>query len=61
MKRLGSMPGDFFADLEGAVTSLLSTDGRAYVDRGAGLLQVTDFPERMDAVARYLDRVVRRA
>ena len=40
---------------------LLSTSGRAHVNRGAGLLQVTDFPERVDAVGRYLDRVVLRA
>jgi type II secretory pathway component GspD/PulD (secretin) len=31
------------------------------VDRGAALLQVTDLPERVDAVGRYLDRVTRRA
>jgi len=31
------------------------------VDRGAGLLQVTDLPERVDAVGQYLDRVARRA
>ena len=52
---------DFFAELDRAVRPLLSAAGRAHVDRGAGLLQVTDFPERVDAVGRYLDRVVRRA
>ena len=52
---------DVFAELERAISALLSTGGRAHVDRGAGLLQVTDFPERVDAVERYLDRVVRRA
>ena len=52
---------DFFAELERAVRPLLSTSGRAHVNRGAGLLQVTDFPERVDAVGRYLDRVVLRA
>ncbi len=39
---------------------LLSAAGRAHVDRGAGLLRVTDLPERVDAVGQYLDRVVRR-
>ena len=52
---------DFFAELERAVRPLLSAGGRAHVDRGAGLLQVTDLPERVDAVGQYLDRVVRRA
>ena len=40
---------------------LLSASGRAHVNRGAGLLQVTDLPERVDAVGQYLDRVVLRA
>ena len=53
--------GDFFAELDRAVRPLLSAGGRAHVDRGAGLLQVTDLPERVDAVGQYLDRVVRRA
>ena len=52
---------DFFAELERAVRPLLSAGGRAHVDRGAGLLQVTDLPERVDAVGQYLDRVARRA
>ena len=52
---------DFFAELERAVRPLLSASGRAHVNRGAGLLQVTDLPERVDAVGQYLDRVVLRA
>ena len=52
---------DFFDELERAVRPLLSAAGRAAVNRGAGLLQVTDLPERVDAVGQYLDRVVRRA
>lgn len=52
---------DFFAELERAVRPLLSAGGRVHVDRGAGLLQVTDLPERVDEVGQYLDRVVRRA
>jgi len=51
---------DFFAELEQAVGPLLSAGGRAHMDRGAGLLQVTDLPEQVDAVGRYLDRVFRR-
>jgi type II secretory pathway component GspD/PulD (secretin) len=51
---------DFFTELERAVRPLLSASGRAHVNRGTGLLQVTDFPERVDAVSQYLDRVIRR-
>ena len=52
---------DLFAELERAVRPLLSAGGRAHLDRGAGLLRVTDLPERVDAVGQYLDRVVGRA
>ena len=52
---------DLFTELEEAVRPLLSAAGRAHLDRGAALLQVTDLPERVDAVGDYLDRVVRRA
>ena len=52
---------DLFTELERAVRPLLSPAGRARLDRGAGLLRVADFPERVDSVGRYLDRVVRRA
>ena len=58
---VSSDDSDLFTELELAVGPLLSADGRAHLDRGAGLLQVTDFPERVDAVGRYLDRVNRRA
>src|SRR5439155_10058255 len=37
------------------VQTLLSEQARFNVDRKAGLLQVTDFPERLDRVASYLD------
>lgn len=49
------------AELERAVGGLLSPLGRAHLDRGVGLLRVTDRPESVDAVARYLERVVERA
>ena len=52
---------DLFTELERAVRPLLSAGGRAHLDRGAALLQVTDLPERVDAVGEYLDRVIRRA
>ncbi len=48
---------DVFADLARGVQSLLSERATFNVDRTAGLLQVTDFPERLDRVAEYLDAV----
>jgi MSHA biogenesis protein MshL len=48
---------DVFSDIEKGVQTLLSEHGTFNVDRKAGLLQVTDFPERLDRVANYLDAV----
>ena len=48
---------DVFGDLAGGVRSLLSPRATFSLDRKAGLLQVTDFPERLDRVAIYLDAV----
>ncbi len=53
----GSSSTDFFADIAGGVKMLLSPDASFNVDRKAGLVQVTDFPERLDRVALYLDTV----
>jgi type II secretory pathway component GspD/PulD (secretin) len=48
---------DAFSDLAAGVRTLLSERAAFNVDRKAGLLQVTDFPERLDRVAAYLDAV----
>ncbi len=48
---------DVFGDLTRGVKSLLSDTATFSVDRTAGLLQVTDAPDRLDRVARYLDAV----
>lgn len=48
---------DLFADLSKGVQTLLSDRATFNVDRKAGLLQVTDFPERLDRVGLYLDAV----
>ena len=40
---------------------LLRPPGRAHVDRAAGLVQVTDFTDRLDQVALYLEAVQLRA
>jgi type II secretory pathway component HofQ len=50
-----SAKGDVFGDLEAAVRGLLSGTGTFSVDRKAGLLQVTDVPERITRVSEYLD------
>jgi type II secretory pathway component GspD/PulD (secretin) len=49
--------GDVFAGLSGGVQGLLSERGTFTVDRKAGLLQVTDLPDRLDRVAEYLEAV----
>ena len=48
---------DLFSDLTRGVQTLLSERATFNVDRKAGLLQVTDFPERLDRVALYLETV----
>jgi type II secretory pathway component GspD/PulD (secretin) len=48
---------DVFGDVAKGVQGLLSERGTFSVDRKAGLVQVTDFPERLDRVAFYLDSV----
>jgi type II secretory pathway component GspD/PulD (secretin) len=48
---------DLFAELTKGVQTLLSEHATFNVDRKAGLLQVTDFPERLDRVSYYLDAV----
>ena len=46
-----------FEELANGVRTLLTERATFNVDRKAGLLQVTDFPERLDRVAIYLDTV----
>jgi type II secretory pathway component GspD/PulD (secretin) len=48
---------DVFADLTAGVRTLLSGRGTFNIDRKAGLLQVSDFPERLERVSLYLDAV----
>src|SRR5262245_43973192 len=52
---------DFFDDLEKGVQSLLSASGRMHVDRTAGLVQVTDFADRLDQVGVYVEAAQLRA
>ena len=48
---------DVFEELASGVRTLLTEHATFSVDRKAGLLQVSDFPERLDRVAIYLDSV----
>ena len=48
---------DLFDELSKGVRMLLTEHAAFSVDRKAGLLQVTDFPERLDRVSIYLDAV----
>jgi MSHA biogenesis protein MshL len=48
---------DVFADIAKGLPTILSDKGTFNVDRKAGLVQVTDFRERLDRVSAYLDAV----
>lgn len=46
---------DFYAELGAGVQSILSSTGKSHVNRKAGLIQVTDFADRLDTVAAYVE------
>ena len=48
-------------ELASGVQALLSGTGRMHVDRAAGIVQVTDFSERLDQIAVYIEAVQLRA
>jgi MSHA biogenesis protein MshL len=52
---------DFYESIEKGVQALLSASGRMHLDRTAGLVQVTDFAERLDQVGVYLEAAQARA
>ena len=58
---VSSDAGDVFADLAAGIQTLISPDGKSNVDRKAALMQVTDYPDRLDKIALYLDAVQNRA
>jgi type II secretory pathway component HofQ len=58
--REGSRAGDTFDDLAESLGKLLSPSGRLGIDRKAGLVHVTDYPEHVDRTAAYLELVERR-
>jgi hypothetical protein len=53
--------GDAFDDIQKSVGALLSADGRAHVDRRAGLITATDYPEELDRIASYVEALLSRS
>jgi type II secretory pathway component GspD/PulD (secretin) len=53
----GTTGADVFAEIANGLKTILSERAAFNVDRKAGLLQVSDFPERLDRVSLYLDTV----
>jgi len=52
---------DVMEGVADGVRALLSERGTAHVDKRAGVLQVTDFTERMDRVALYVEALQQRS
>jgi type II secretory pathway component GspD/PulD (secretin) len=52
---------DPLAELSQGVQALLSGTGRMHLDRAAGIVQVTDFSDRLDQVGIYIEAVQLRA
>lgn len=57
----GTDAGDLFGEFETGLKTLLSADAKYNLDRKAGLLQVMDYPDRLERVALYLEAVQTRA
>jgi MSHA biogenesis protein MshL len=58
---MSSSETDLFDELGKGVQTLLSASGRMHMDRAAGLVQVTDFSDRLDQVGVYVEAVQLRA
>jgi MSHA biogenesis protein MshL len=56
-----AVDGGGLDDLERGVHALLSSSGRMHVDRSAGVVQVTDFSDRLEQVGLYVEAVQVRA
>jgi MSHA biogenesis protein MshL len=56
-----TVESDFFQQLTEGIRSLLSSSGRVHVDRTAGVVQVTDFADRLDQVGVYVETITLRA
>jgi MSHA biogenesis protein MshL len=49
--------GDVFDELAQGLRTLMSGEGKHNMDRKAGLLQVTDYRDRLDLISQYLEAV----
>jgi len=49
--------GDLFEEFEHGLQTVLSDEAKYSLDRKAGILHVTDFPDRLEKIALYLDAV----
>ena len=52
---------DVLSGVAAGITPLLSESGRVHVDSRAGVAQVTDYADRLDRVALYVDALHRRS
>jgi MSHA biogenesis protein MshL len=48
---------DLFEEIATGLATLMSADGKFNLDRKASLLQVTDYPDRLDRIGLYLETV----
>jgi hypothetical protein len=51
---------DVLDEIVAGVRALVTDAGRVHLDRTAGVLQVTEYPDRLDRVSLYLDTVLER-
>ncbi len=58
--RPGEAPDGAFDDVTAGARALSSAEGRVAFDRKAGVVQVTDYPERLERIALYFESVERR-
>ena len=56
-----TVDADFFGELTAGIQALLSPAGRVHLDRTAGVVQVTDFADRLQQVGIYIETVTLRA
>ena len=56
-----AVAADFFGELASGVQALLSPSGRMHLDRTAGVVQVTDFADRLQQVGLYIETITLRA
>lgn len=53
--------GDPYDDVQRSLGALLSPDGRAEIDRRAGIITVTDYPDELESVGAYVETLLARS